>query len=122
MTSGLVGLDLKIKYAHYFAKQADTREARQKEKLPHPLKAYAGIYENPELGTLAWTLHGKQLKVSIGEAHSDAGIYSAKKNQFRVELTGSGEVITFQFPSGDGTAASLKYNGYVFKRIKPKTS
>lgn len=113
---------LKTKYAHYFAKQAGIRRTRQKETLPHPLKAYTGTYENPALGTMTWTLRNGRLEASIGEAQSDAGIYSAKENQFRVELTGSGEIITFQFLGNDDRAASFKYNGYVFKRAEPNKS
>ncbi|MGA7297332.1 MAG: serine hydrolase domain-containing protein [Rhodanobacteraceae bacterium] len=113
--------DLKARFARHLAKQAKTQSTRQEETLPHPRKAYTGVYENPQLGSMTWTLRGNQLQVAIGEAQCDAQIYAADKNQFRVELTGGGEVITFRFHNHDATPASLEYNGYTFKPAGAKT-
>lgn len=108
----------KATYARHFAKELNIRRARQQERLLHPLKWFAGEYDNPTLGKMVWQLHDGQLEVSAGVARSNAEIYAAAKNQLRVELTGGGEVVTFQFPDNGGPAQSLTYNGYVFERAR----
>ncbi|WP_161596210.1 serine hydrolase [Rhodanobacter glycinis] len=106
----------KARYAEHLRKQQAIQRARQQQPLAHPLAAYAGRYANPQLGTMAWRVTDDHLDVSIGAAQSRASIYAAAKNQMRVELTGSGEVVTFRFPSATGPADSLKYSGYRFER------
>ena len=94
--------------------ELEKRAARQ-VSLPHPLAAYAGVYENPEYGRFEWRQEGERLVAQIGLVHSDAEVYDAEENKLRVEITGRGEVVDFAF---DGELASqLTYDGRVFRRV-----
>ncbi len=106
----------KARYAEHLRKQRAIQRARQQQPLAHPLAAYAGRYTNAQMGTLTWRLVAGQLDVASGAARSRADIYDAAKNQMRVELTGSGEVVTFHFPDASASAESLQYGGYRFER------
>jgi CubicO group peptidase (beta-lactamase class C family) len=93
------------------------RRAGRQRPLPHPLEAYAGIYESPEGGRMEWRVAGGKLVVSIGPLRSEAEVFDATKNELRVELTpGQGQVIRFDF-SGD-RAEGLTYATMKFKRIR----
>lgn len=93
------------------------RERRARlEPLPHPLESYAGVYENPKLGQMEWRVLGGGLEVKMGVMWSRAEVYSAKKNQLRVELRGGGEVVGFHFKGKSEKASSLRYNGEEFLR------
>lgn len=81
-------------YRQGYAKHLQERK-RRTSPLPRPLKAYPGIYENPELGTMKWRQGKDGLEVQMGIAHSPAEIYDAEKNAFRIELTGGGTVARF---------------------------
>ncbi len=107
----------KARYASHMVAQRATRRARQKQHLPHPLTAYAGRYVNPLVGTMNWTVGRGRLTVAMGLARSRAEIYDADKNQWRVELTGGGEVVRFRFDAGaKGVADAVDYAGYRFRR------
>lgn len=95
------------------ADHLEERAARQKP-LPHPLSAYAGTFENPELGRIEWSVRGKRLEARMGVMWSEAEVYDAAANQLRVELMGGGQVIRFQF-EGD-RAVRLRYLGRTFTR------
>jgi len=90
------------------------RAARQ-QPLAHPRTIYVGAYENEELGRMEWRLEGDVLHVRIGLAESDAEIYDAATERFRVELTGGGEVVQFEL-EGE-RAARLTYAGRTFERV-----
>jgi CubicO group peptidase (beta-lactamase class C family) len=106
----------KARYAEHLRKHQQTVRARQQQPLSHPLGAYAGRYVNRRLGTMIWRDRDGRLDVSIGAARSQASIYDAARNQFRVQLTGRGEVVTFGFAKRDTAANSIRYNGYRFIR------
>jgi CubicO group peptidase (beta-lactamase class C family) len=110
--------DLKIQAEKYRQKVAVNLEERKKRQapLPHPLKAYAGVYENSKLGSMEWRAQDGGLEVKMGVMHSRAEIYNAEKNQLRIELRGGGEVMTFQFAQESKQATSLLYLGETFKR------
>jgi CubicO group peptidase (beta-lactamase class C family) len=91
------------------------RRAMRKQILPLPLSAYTGRFENDALGIMSWRIKGKQLEASIGEAVSTAEVYDGRRHQLRVELTGRGEVIAFQF--ADGRVRSMTYRDRFFTRI-----
>ncbi|NII09526.1 serine hydrolase domain-containing protein [Oleiagrimonas sp. C23AA] len=107
----------KARYARYLRANDLKRHARQKPSLAHAMSAYAGRYANAQLGTMIWKVENGHLHVSIGIARSQAEIYDASKQQMRVELTGRGEVVSFQFGDGTGKASALRYDGYRFVRI-----
>ena len=97
------------------AKKAAERASRQQETAL-PLNAYTGTYTSFALGDMVWTTAGNRLHVKMGAASSDVEVYDASKNQFRVELTGSGEIVTFGVPAGANAPARLMYSGYTFNR------
>ncbi|HEU4334346.1 MAG TPA: serine hydrolase, partial [Candidatus Eisenbacteria bacterium] len=90
------------------------RRAARPQTTAHPLRAYVGEYENADLGRIRWTLNGDRLRATMGALESDAEIYDGTKDQVRVELTGSGEVVTFEC-EGE-TAKALSYQNARFER------
>lgn len=97
------------------AKHLAERAARL-APLSHPLAGFAGTYENPKLGTMTWRVVAGGLEVRMGVATSRAEVYSAEKNQLRVELFGSGGVAAFDFPASGGRAAAVTMDGERFER------
>ncbi len=99
------------------------RRAGRSQVLPHPLEAYAGIYESPGLGRMLWTIRDGRLHAAIGLAQSIVEVYNGEKNQLRVELTGSGMVVAFEFPEGADRAAALSVAGerFVYTGESPGT-
>jgi hypothetical protein len=95
-------------------------EARQRaarsQKLPYPLTAYSGTYEDIGLGRLTCVVDGNGLVFSIGQLRSRAEVFDGDKNQFRVELTGSGSVIEFNVANGKAVAAT--FMGATFTRAE----
>jgi CubicO group peptidase (beta-lactamase class C family) len=95
-------------------RQDRERRAARPQTLPHPLEAYAGTYENRELGRMIWRVVDGALEVQMGVARSSVEVYNGEENQLRVELVGGGQVIGFSI-SGE-RADSLNYLGRVFVR------
>lgn len=91
------------------------RRAARSQALPHPLAAYAGAFENPELGRMEWTVANGALEVSMGAMQSSVEVYDAPANQLRIELTGSGDVVQFAFEGEQST--SLVWDGQMFTRV-----
>ena len=98
------------------AETHETRRARQKP-LAHPPEAYTGTYASPTLGTMTWRIANEGLEVEMGVARSAAEVHDAAKDELRVELTGGGSVVAFEFPAGAGRAAALVIAGQRFERV-----
>lgn len=92
------------------------RRAARPQQLAHPLRAYAGTFQNDALGCMQWRLEGGVLQAQIGDAQSTAEVFDGSKDQLRVELTGSGEVVSFNFEGK--RPRSLKYAGQEFRRSR----
>lgn len=90
------------------------RRAARPQATAHPLEAYAGEYEHPDFGRMRWRKEGARLHASLGALESDAEVFDGAKDQFRVELTGGGEVISFEFDGG--RAKALLYDEARFER------
>lgn len=86
--------------------------------LPHPLDAYAGVYESPLLGRMEWRVVAGGLEVGMGVVRSRAEVYDAARNQLRIEVGGSGEVASFVFPQGGGPATAVRLAGVEFTRAR----
>jgi CubicO group peptidase (beta-lactamase class C family) len=95
----------------------EKRRARQ-APLAHPPDAYVGNYANPKLGTMTWTLTDDGLVVEMGVARSAAEVFDAAKEELRVELTGGGSVVAFEFPPRGGRASALVVEGERFERVE----
>ncbi len=107
----------KAHFAERIAKHQTELRTRDQQPLPHPMASYAGQYVNPLLGTMTWTVSNGHLEVSIGAAQSNATISDASKNELRVELIGSGQVVRFLFPEASVSASEAEYGGYRFERV-----
>jgi CubicO group peptidase (beta-lactamase class C family) len=95
--------------------QDAARRAARPQTLPHPLSAYAGVYENPIIGRFVWQQQGDKLHARWGLLQSTAEVFNHEKNQLRVELEpGRGEVVEFRFT--DGRATSMVYDGREYVR------
>jgi CubicO group peptidase (beta-lactamase class C family) len=90
------------------------RRATRPQTLSKPLETYAGTYENPEGGTMVWTVREGRLWMTMGALRSVAEVFDNTKDQLRVELqeTGVGEIVEFFF-TGE-RATSVKYSGWEF--------
>jgi hypothetical protein len=91
------------------------RKASRPKTLPHPLVTYTGIYENTGYGRMEWQMVDGRLEVHMGLLWSPTEVFHGERNQFRVDLTGKGEIVEFSVPKGK--AKSLTYRGRTFTRI-----
>ena len=97
------------------AKQDSVRAARQLQPLGRPLSDFAGTYAEPAFGTITFTVSNGRLDYRWGAVYGPAEIYDAAKGQMRIEIAGSGEVVTFAL-EGPGPARSLELQGVRFAR------
>jgi CubicO group peptidase (beta-lactamase class C family) len=95
--------------------QDSIRAARQRQPLGLPLADFAGVYEEPSLGKITFTVENGGVRYRWGALYGPAEIYDAAKKQLRIELAGSGNVVTFAF-EGKGPARSLELQGATFRR------
>ena len=97
------------------ATQDSVRAARQRVPLAHPLSDFAGAYTEPSYGTVVFTVRDGHLEYRWGDVYGPAEIFDASKSQMRIEIAGSGNVVTFEFPDS-GPARSIKLQGVTFRR------
>jgi len=90
------------------------KRARRPQVMPLPFESYVGVYTNEAWGSLDWRLVDGRLCVAIGVARSCAEVFDGQRHQLRVELTGSGQVMTFAV-EGDAVRA-VTYDGVEFDR------
>ena len=90
------------------------RRAARPQSTAHPITAYAGEYENDLYGRMVWTVEEGRLKVRMGALRSDTEVFDGAKDQIRMELAGSGEVVEFEF-EGE-RAVGLRYDEVRFGR------
>lgn len=95
--------------------QDSIRAARQLQPLGRPLLDFVGVYEEPSFGKITFTIDNGRLAYRWGALYGPVEIYDAAKSQLRIELAGSGNVVTFMF-AGDGPARSLELQGATFRR------
>jgi CubicO group peptidase (beta-lactamase class C family) len=91
-----------------------TRQSRQRP-LKHALTAYAGSYENPAWGTLEMRVENGALRFRWGVLEGPTEVYDAEKDQLRLEIIGSGNIMTFRFDGGD-VAKAMEMGGISFTR------
>ncbi|HEV8264483.1 MAG TPA: serine hydrolase [Gemmatimonadales bacterium] len=99
------------------ARQDSVRAERQRQPLGRPLEDFAGDYEEPSYGRITFTVTGGRLAYRWGAVFGPAEIFDASKAQMRIEIAGSGNVVTFTF-AGDGPAQSLVLQGVTFSRSR----
>ncbi len=97
------------------------RASRQAQPLGRPLTDFAGRYADPSYGTIEFTVRSvggtPQLHYRWGALYGPVEIFDAGKQQMRLEVAGSGAVVTFAFGStGGATAVSLQ--GVTLRRVR----
>ena len=97
------------------ATQDSARAARQLQPLGRALADFAGKYTEPSFGTITFTMRDDRLEYRWGAVHGPAEIYDAAKGQWRIEIAGSGAIVTFAFADA-GPARSLSLQGVTFAR------
>jgi CubicO group peptidase (beta-lactamase class C family) len=97
------------------ATQDSTRAARARQPLGRPLTDFAGVYEDPSFGRIIFTVSNGRLEYRWGALYGPAEIFDPAKGQMRIEIAGSGWVVTFGF-AGPGPARSLEVQGVTFSR------
>jgi CubicO group peptidase (beta-lactamase class C family) len=85
------------------AADAAKRAARGRS-MRLPWAAFAGRYRNPDWGTIELHAQGDSLVARMGLARSAVQVYDRAKDQLRVELFGSGSVLTAEI-AGDRVVA-----------------
>lgn len=92
-----------------------TRAARQRQPLGRPLADFTGAFSEPSYGTITFTATGGRLAYRWGAVYGPAEIYDASKAQLRIEVAGSGDVVTLGF-DGAGPARTVTVQGVTFTR------
>jgi CubicO group peptidase (beta-lactamase class C family) len=92
------------------------RASRQRQPLGRSLSDFAGSYAEPSFGTVSFSVKNGRLEYRWGAVYGPAEIYDAAKSQLRIEIAGSGNVVTFTFPSS-GAARSIELQGMTFTRV-----
>jgi len=90
------------------------RRSRQRP-LRRPVADFAGSYFNEAFGALAFVVNGGALWYRWGVLDGLAEVFDAEKDQLRIEIAGSGNVISFRF-DGPGAAKAIDLNGTTFAR------
>jgi CubicO group peptidase (beta-lactamase class C family) len=111
--------ELRTRYAaslKTIATQDSSRAAQQLQPLGRPLADFAGVYEEPSFGKVTFTIQDGRLQYRWGALYGPAEIFDAARGQLRIEITGSGNVVTFAFVGG-GPARSLVLQGVTFLRV-----
>lgn len=99
------------------AAQDSTRAARQLQPPGRPLSDFTGSFEEPSFGTIKISMKNARLEYRWGALYGPAEIYDGPKSQLRIEMAGSGNVLTFFF-DGPGAARSVELNGTKFVRTR----
>lgn len=91
-----------------------TRAARQRP-LDRPLSDFVGSYLSEELGTIGFERRGDTLHYRWGVLSGPVEVFDAAKHQLRIEVAGTGTVVSFDF-GGAGPATAIQVSGSTFKR------
>ena len=99
--------------------ESDAQRAdRQRHPLGRPRADFAGRYFAPGFGTIEIDLREGALSYRWGAVHGPVEIYDAAKSQLRIEIAGSGRVVTFTFGES-GPAHQLEVDEVPFSRERP---
>ena len=97
------------------AREDSVRAARQRQPLGRSLADFAGTYSEPSYGDVTFTLRDGRLEYRWGAMYGPAEIFDGPRNQLRIEIAGSGNVVSFSF-GGAGPAQSIQLQGVTFSR------
>lgn len=109
---------MSVQFREQIAADRERRAARS-QTLPHPLEAYAGVYENADYGQIEFSVvEGDRLEATMGRLWSEVEVYNPERNLLRVALMGAGMVVGFDFEDGD-QATALEFRGLRYDRVSP---
>ena len=94
-----------------------TRAARQRQPLLRPLADYTGRFNEPSFGDVTFTLRNGTLEYSWGVLNGPAEVFAAARHQMRIEIAGTGTVVTFSFAE-PGLASAIEVSGVTFSRLR----
>ena len=90
------------------------RRSRQRP-LRRPIAEFAGSYFNEAFGTIDFVVNGGALSYRWGVLEGPTEVFDAEKDQLRIEIAGSGNVISFRFDA-PRAATAIDLNGTTFAR------
>lgn len=92
------------------------RRAARPQTLPRPLEVYAGTYTNDVMGSITFEVVDGRLEARMGRLWSAVEVFDAERDLLRVELTGSGQVVRFEFPPDGERATAAHSEDVAFRR------
>jgi CubicO group peptidase (beta-lactamase class C family) len=95
--------------------QDSVRAARQRQPLDRPLAAFAASYRAPAYGTITFTARGGTLWYVWGALSGPVELYDAGAHQFRLEIAGSGSIVTFGLDAA-GAVSRVTVSGATLHR------
>jgi CubicO group peptidase (beta-lactamase class C family) len=95
----------------------DAARAARSRTTPRPLDAYAGAYESPAMGRIVLRVGGGGLEAAMGVLSGPVETAKPGDDSLRVDLSGSGFVVTPVFPPDGGPASGLRMLGAEFTRV-----
>ena len=111
----LDGLAARLPAARARAAASDSVRRSRQVPLHRPLADFAGSYASDAFGTVTFSESAGGLRFRWGVLSGVAEVYDAEKNQLRIEIAGSGNVVTFGF-DGAGKASEVDIGGAQFRR------
>lgn len=102
------------------AAQDSVRATRQQQPLGRPLRDYAGVFADSLYGRIVFTEREGQLQYRWGALYGPVEIFDAARQQMRLEIAGSGAVVTYVFV-GDGPATQVTLQGATLRRCPDAT-
>lgn len=112
----LAQLRQRFEQAKQAAAQALATRAARQRPLPRPLREYTGDFEHPAYGRMVWRVERDTLRVTWGVLEGPAEVFNADSNQVRVEIRGTGDVVTFGF-AGSGPATEVRLGPVLLRRV-----
>jgi len=98
------------------ASNDSTRAERQKQSLGRPLEDFTGRFTEPAFGEIQFAVIDKRLMYRWGVMQGPVEIFDAEKHQMRIEIAGSGVVVTFVLPE-KGPAQSIQVQETTYTRV-----
>jgi hypothetical protein len=112
----LIELRTRLDAARRNAAAADSvRAVRQQQAHSRPLTDYAGTYAEPSFGEITFAVRNGRLEFRWGALYGPAELFDVAKQQIRIEIAGSGNVVTFAAPDA-GPMSALEVQGITFRR------
>ena len=101
-------------------KEEERDSKRHSDTSPsHPLKDYAGIYENPAYGSLEITLQNDKLKLKWSWYECELSHFHFDVFKATIEFPRVNELASFSLDK-EGNLAGVEFIGQLFQKSKPK--